>query len=173
MKRGLRLKTNIVLVSLCNDMTKYVSKRLAKKMEMYYLDTDELLKYSLQNEGDIKNLCGEQYLIDLKKKVLSNIFDYDSSLIYLPFALFIENDFAKKLKKNSNIVYLSLEKEDYKSILTGGKKKLSKDKNVEFIAYDIRNEFCNKNCDVCVKLSSPSFEYAYEKTKRSIDEYLL
>jgi len=167
------LKTNIVLVSLCNDMTKFVSKRLAKKMEMYYLDTDELLEYNLQNERDIKKLCGEQYLNKLKKKVLSNIFDYDSSLIYLPFALFLENDNAENLKKNSNIVYLSLGKEDLKSLLMADKTTLDNDEKVELIAFDIRNEFCKKNCDVCVKLSSPNFENAFEKARKSINDYLL
>ncbi|NCB48427.1 MAG: hypothetical protein EOM55_02205 [Clostridia bacterium] len=167
------MKTNIVLVSLCNEMSKFVSKRLAKKMEMYFLDTEELLKYNLQNEKDIKNLCGEKYLDSLKNKVLSSVFDYDNSLIYLPFALFLENDNAKKLKKNSNIVFLALEKKDYKSLLLGGKEVLSDEKKVEFLAFDIRNEFCKKNCDLCVKLSSTNFEFAFDKAKKCIDDYLL
>lgn len=154
-------------------MTKFVSKKLAKEMEMYFLDTDEFIEYNLQNSDDVKNICGEQYLNKLKKKVLKDIFDYDASLIYIPFSLFIEDDNSKNLKKKGNIVYLQIEKEDYKSLLLKGKKTLSDDKEVELLAYDIRNEFCKNNSDIVVKLSSPSFEMAVFKAKKSIDEYLL
>ncbi len=165
------MKTNILLLSLCNDLSKFVSRRLANDMEMYYLDTDALLKYNIGDESNVEKLCGEQYLNKLKKKVLSDISDFDASFIYMPYALFLENDNANKLRRRSNIVYLKLSKADYISVLK--KNKNAKEAEVEMLGFDIRDEFLDKNCDICVKLSSPSYEDATFTTKKRIDKYLL
>jgi shikimate kinase len=154
-------------------MSKFVSKKLSKDIGMYFLDTDELLKYNLQNEKDIKNICGEDYLQKLKSKVLGDVFDYENSLIYMPFSLFLEGSNAKKLRVHSHVVFLEIKKEDYKNLLRGNKKILSKEDKVNLTAYDLRNEFCKQNCDICVKLNSADFAEAFQQSLRKINDFLL
>lgn len=167
------MKTNIVLVSLHGDLAKKSAKQLSDKLDMYFLDAEELLKYNLQNETEIKKICGEKYLKKLKTKVLSSVYDYENSLVHLPIALFLEDQNAEKLRKKSNIVYLQILKKDFKNFLLKGKNALSKTEEVEFLAFDFRNEFCQKHSDIIVRTSSFDHKEVCEKALKAIDKYLV
>ncbi len=167
------MKTNIVLVSLHGDLAKKSAKRLADKMDMYYLDVEELLKYNLESETEIKKLCGQPYLAKQKTKVLSSVYDYENSYIYLPVALFLEGLNAEKLRKKSNIVFLQVEKKGFKKFLLKGRNDLSKTAQVEVLAFDLRNDFCKKHSDIIVKISDLNQKEVYEKTLKAIDKYLV
>ena len=64
------MKTNLVVVSLIDSMTKQVASKLANDFDLYFADINDILEYNLFNAGDIEKNCGLEYLNKLKQKTI-------------------------------------------------------------------------------------------------------
>ncbi len=127
---------NIVIVSLDDKFNKNVSSLLADKLEMFFADTKELIEYDLINPKDVLQKCGIEYFKKREKKVVENISLYEGTIISIPFDLF--KDYFYLFEK-SIIIYLELPEG-----------KISN--SINHIAYQNRNEYLVKHCDIKINL---------------------
>ena len=62
------LKHNFILITLADLEIKRVSSLLAKQLEYYYLNTEELIDYELYDKKKMFEVCGVDYLDNQIKK---------------------------------------------------------------------------------------------------------
>ena len=79
------MKTNITIISLLSDFSKDVSKALADKLEMYYVDVQGLMEFNLINDDEVVKLCGADYLETLQAKAIKEVSGYDNAVISVDF----------------------------------------------------------------------------------------
>jgi len=168
------LKTNIVLVSLNNQLSKKIGEKLSKDYDLYFADIKDILQYNLQNEAEIESICGVEYLNNLKEKTIKDVSTYENTLITLPYELFIWNNNYEYLKKYSTIVYLK----QPKSLLVKEKNKIEDNleksqQEVLLTAFEGHNQLCEENSDVTIDIVKDDFVTNYKKIKKVLDNYYL
>lgn len=129
---------NIVLVSLAEKFCKGVTVLLAEKLDMYNIDTKDMVVYDLINPKEVLEKCGLEYLKKRERGVVSSICGFQNSVISINFDLFMDN---YDLFENSYICYLHLPLE-----LTEGK--------INLIDYEFRDKFLIEHTDLKVSLKN-------------------
>ncbi len=168
------MKTNIVLVSLLDDLNKEVSIKIAKDFDLYLADMSEILEYNLMNAEEIKTVCGEDYLNSLKNKAIKDVATYENTLISISYGLFVDKDNIEVLKKYGTIVYLKFTKEaikDHYKSLTNKEDLL--DAELKLDMYKERNAMCEQYSDLVIELSKDDYDFCCKKIKKVLDKYYL
>lgn len=168
------MKTNLVVVSLIDSMTKQVASKLANDFDLYFADINDILEYNLFNAGDIEKNCGLEYLNKLKQKTIKEIGSYENTLISISNNLFIADDNAQNLKKYGTVVFLNYSKQiihNYINALSSQEEKNTF--NVMMLAYNEIIKLCHENCDIEISLTKQDFDTNYKKIKKVIDKYYI
>ena len=77
------MKSNITFIALNNSFKKNIAKQLAEKLEMFYIDINELINYNLHNVAEVISLAGLEYYNEVETKTVASISSYENSLITL------------------------------------------------------------------------------------------
>lgn len=104
----MKLKKNIVnllIVSLDDKFSKNVAKELSDRLDMYYVDTKEMIAYELINPKEILQKCGYEYLKSREKNVIKSISNFENTIISISFDIYKE---YFDLFNKSIIIYLIL-----------------------------------------------------------------
>lgn len=168
------MKTNIVLVSLLDDVNKEISVKIAKDFDLYLADMAEILQYNLMNEDEIKSVCGEDYLNGLKNKAIKDVATYENTLISISYGLFIDKENIEVLKKYGTIVYLKFTKdaiENYYKSLSSKEELL--DAQLKLDMYQERNALCEQYSDLVIELTKVDYDSCCKKIEKVLDNYYL
>ncbi len=138
-----KLSDSILIVSLNEIEGKSLAQDLANTLNLHYASCKEILEYDLFDSGAILEKCGIAYLNKREKSIMKDISMYENSLIFISYDL---------LQNNLRI----FEKIYPKIFLKFPKRKLSKNDTINLIAYEERNSFLSKFCDLSVEVSSSS-----------------
>ena len=80
-------KSNLVVVGLCEDLTKKIAEKLSSELNLYLADFGAIVEYEIENEQQVAKLCGIEYLEHLKSKIFDDVVQFENSLIYFPFSV--------------------------------------------------------------------------------------
>ena len=130
--KALKNIINFVIVSLDDKFSKNVSYDLSTRIEMFNVDTKEMILYELINPKEILQKCGYEYLKKRERGVVKNVSQFENTTISISFDLFKEYcDFFDK----SIIIYLRLPKEKTRTVPNK-------------ISYQARDEFLSSKADI-------------------------
>lgn len=116
-KGNIVLKSNITLIALCNEFKNEIANKLADRLDMFFVNINDLIKYDLLNIKEVISIAGLDYYNKIETKTVKAISSYENSLITLDLDTFFNNDNYKLLKTSSLFIYLRINFEDYKKIL--------------------------------------------------------
>ena len=106
------MKTNIALVCLFNNYSRNVSKLLGDKLDMFYVDVEDMLDFELGDVEHIRDVLGdkegENYISKSRNKVIESVCSFENTIITIdPSALF-EKKTYKKVTQSCFVVYLQI-----------------------------------------------------------------
>ncbi len=110
--------SNLVIACLREDIKQQVVKVLADKMEMYYADIDELVKYEVINPQDVIDKVGVEYLQQLIDKQVYNISTYENTIITASDNVLTSSKNILALKTSSLIILIKIPFKAYKKYVT-------------------------------------------------------
>ena len=168
------MKTNIIIVGSIYNKTKEISEFLANKFDLYYANVEDIISYRLFNADDIKKKCGEGYFKKLKKDIISEIGNFENTLICIKNSLFLDKDNTEKLIKYGTVVFLDFSKNIFESIIKSSKNEEDKKAlQVEEITFEEKEELCKKYSDVSIELNKDNFESNCKQVKKILEKYFL
>lgn len=143
------LKTNIILVGFNESTIKETAKRLAKYFDLYFADVEALIEYYLTNsEKTIENLCGIEYLNELKDHIMFEISHYENSFIYLPLSVFASDSNCEKLSQNGYVVFVNGKQRDIHNYIASKNRLTDQEKKVLLLSLQNRLDFCKSHSDL-------------------------
>jgi len=169
------LKTNLVIVSLCDKATKEIAAKLAKEYDLYFADVGDILEYNLFNADEIEKNCGIDYLNKLKQKTIKEIGTYENTLISVPYGIFVSDQNYKYFEKYGTIIFFDYSKaavEKYIENATLTQKNLNELK-VMLIAFEETEKICLESSNAKIDLNKIDFDQNYKKIKKFLDKYYL
>lgn len=106
------MKSNIALICLFNNYSRNVSKVLGDKLDMFYVDVEDMLDFELGDIEHIKQTLGDKeganYIKKCQNRVVDNVCDFENTIVTIdPMALFEKQNFAK-ISQKCFIVYLQI-----------------------------------------------------------------
>lgn len=140
------LKNNILLLCLSGKYARKIGEKLANKLEMFFVDVNDILEYNLVNNSMLQNFGIEYYKKEQRKVVLS-ISQYENSLVTGNMNLFFENDVIEKYLPNFTTIYLKFEKESLKKI------EIDFELKNTHIAFEEEDKICSHVADIIANLT--------------------
>lgn len=99
---------NIVLVGFMGTGKTAIGKLLAKKLEMKYISTDELIEHKERRSiNDIFKKSGEPYFRRVEKEVVKKVGELDKFIIDAGGGVVLDKENVQNLKKNGKIICLT------------------------------------------------------------------
>lgn len=106
------MKTNITLICLLPNYSKNVSKLLGEKLDMFYVDVDEMVEFEL---GDVEHIMqslgskdGRKYIRESETRVVKNVSSFENTVITMnPMRMFSNRNLGR-ITKGSYVVYLQI-----------------------------------------------------------------
>lgn len=151
------MKKNICIIGLSNTFTKNIAKRLADRLEMFYADINELLKFDLLDVDQAKELTSSKYIQKLESKKIKTVASYENTVITLDYSALTNNDNYEIIKNDCLIIYLKTTKEFYKKSLQ--EQELTKSqKTININLYKDRDYISSKVSDIIIKLNAKNID---------------
>ena len=139
------IKKNVAIVCLDNNDAKKISKKIAEKLNMIFADIDDIISQKISEQDSTEtNLEG---LKDAQKALFEEMENFDNTVICCNVEFLTKDNNLETIKKCSKIIYLKCQKTE-----------IIQD-NLSFnlgYAFDIENEFCEKNADFVVEIAKNS-----------------
>ena len=167
------MKTNITFICLLQNYSKNVAKLVCDKLDMYFVDVEDMLEFELGDETHILNMLGnkkgKKYMKETEVKVIKRIASFENTLVCIePTTLFSNKNFDR-LKKTSYIVYLQISPkflqkraEDSKDII---------DEKLLTIAFTEKDKMYVDNSDIVLNCSTYKEKKAFKKLIAAINSF--
>lgn len=166
------MKTNLVIIGWDEKATKNLAKQISTSFDKIYADVEDLLEYYLtDSQTNIKQLCGVEYLDELKSKIMKEISNYDNAVIYLPLYLFVSQDNWKVLSKNAFIIFIDIKDCLIKDMYVSDP---LPQQQIALKTLTLRNriDFCRLKCDCKITCNVADFNKSYKTISQTIKKYL-
>lgn len=111
------LKKNLTIIALNTEFKKTIAKKLAKELDMLFVDVNEFVKYDLIDINQIIKTAGLEYYNKQETKAICMMKEYENALITLNNSTFFCNDNFKILMDFSVFIYLRVKFDDFKTLL--------------------------------------------------------
>ena len=134
-----------LIVGLVDDFIDQLSADLAYDNNLYYLNVENLINYSILEKQKLIDTCGVEYFKKQEEKIISSLKDYENIIACIKYSTFVE--YCDKLRGIFNIVYFEI---DEKNIKENKRNKLATE-NLNRIAFAERDKFLKNNCDITLK----------------------
>ena len=113
------MKTNSALVCLFNNYSRNVSKLLGDKLDMFYVDVEDMLDFELGDIEHIKDVLGDvegaNYINRSREKVIESICGFENTVITMDPSVLFESKTYKKVSNSCYIVYLQISPKYFES----------------------------------------------------------
>ena len=143
------MRNNILFVGLDYAFTGKVAIKISEITDMFFLDVNKLIEYSLIDIKNVEVVCGVNYLNNQKKSIAQGVAKYENTISNFPQSLFLTRGVASKLKQSCVIVYIKLPKNKIKKISP-----------MDLIVYDEINETLQRRADIVINCQSKNIEDA-------------
>ena len=104
------MDSRIVLVGLDNQLVKDISNALADKLNMFFLDIDDLIKYNFASQEETIAKVGIDYYEKQIKRLAIGACDYENTVIYCPYDLLLDEEIMLNFKSKTKIIFLNIPK---------------------------------------------------------------
>lgn len=166
------MKTNITIISLLSDFSKDIGKLLSDKLEMYYVDIQELMEFNLVNDEEVIKLCGVEYLNKLQAKTVADVSGYDNAVITIDYKFLVHKKNIENLKVRSSIIYLATNQKTFLKLFDKYKtEENEKDDVVELAVFDEHDEYLRKISDIVIDIDKATDKGVVKKIIKTIEKY--
>lgn len=141
----------IVIVSLCDRLTKSVGKKLSQHLGMIFCDTKDLVEYDLIDKKAVEKLCTKEYLEKEEKKVISQIASFENVTVAINYDYLVHH--INILKAKGLVVFVNLPKKYVKE----------KSNVVNFISYDERTKTLKNISTLTVNVRNTNVDFVCNK----------
>ena len=149
------MKTNIALVCLFNNYSRNVSKFLGDKLDMFYVDVEDMLDFELGDVEHIRDVLGdkegENYINKSRNKVIESVCTFENTIITMDPTVLFEQKTYKKVSNSCYIVYLQISPKYFASKAKSSKDNIPND--VLGIAFSEREKQYVDGSDIVVDCS--------------------
>ena len=106
------MQTNITLFCFLNQYSKNVAKILADKLDMFYVDFQELLEFDLVDAGHIIKTLGKRdgakYINGIEQKTVTKVNEFENTVITISPQKLFSDKTPEAFRKSSFFVYLQM-----------------------------------------------------------------
>lgn len=160
------MKQNIAIISLVDNFSSKIAESLSLSLGMYYANLEDIIAYEILNMDEIKEKCGEEYLENLKKKVVGDVLEYENAVISLPLSICSKYNLTKTAFDKTLVIYLKFSKEEFDKI-----RKKNYDGKVRAIAFATRDKYLAQNSDIIIPVTNFGQVQNIKKIKREVVAY--
>lgn len=146
------MKTNIAILSVNNNFAKKLAESMSNKLDMFFADFSDLVKYYFVTE-EAMELASFEYLEKKEKGVLKEICNYSNAILTIPINKLNSLNGWEKIKETALTVFLKLSD----SVLI---KTMKDQKDIEALikietsVLKDRNLIYAKNCDITLDIEN-------------------
>lgn len=167
------MKTNIALICLLDNYSKNVSKILSEKLEMFYVDVEEMVQFELGDERHILNtlgqLEGKKYIEDCETRVVKNVTSFENTVICINPTTMFSNENFKQIIKTSYVVYLQIAPKYFEQRCKYSGDYI--DEELNSIAFTDRDKSYVQKSDIVLNCSALKEQKAVKKLLKSINKF--
>lgn len=146
--------TNITILALNNNLKKIISKSLAKKLDMFYLDIPDIIKFDLETYSKIMNVNGVDFYNKLENDAFKRACAFENTVITTELDLINKDNNFALLKASSLIIYLKLDYEFYKEKLIEERPRSNiYEENLKLIVFNERNKIMSDYSDIVINVT--------------------
>lgn len=150
----------VIIVSLCDKLTKEIAKQLAQCLDMMFCDTKDLIEYELIDRDSLKKISSKEYLDEAEQKVIKHIASFEGVCVGINYDYFFR--YAEILRKKSVIVFLNLPKTYVKNNAN----------SIEYISYEKRTQSLQKLTNLTINLRKTEANFVCLKIIEKLGELL-
>ena len=101
------MKKNLALIGMSGTLKSTVGRRLAKKLQLLFIDTDDMIEFETgRSIPEIFELAGEDYFRSLERKLVASLSDYDGAVISTGGGVGADDENMRALSEHCTVVWL-------------------------------------------------------------------
>ena len=154
------MRSNVLVVGLDNQFVKKIAYELSKKVDMFFLDINDLIEYRISNKESMQALCGIEYYERELRKVVCSALEFENTIINFPYAYVLNMEYFNVIK-NSKIIFLNISKQKLECL--NRKKNTSNKLTTELLAYEELVEVLQKRSSEIVDVNKCNVEELVNK----------
>jgi len=167
------MKTDIAFICLLPNYSKNISKLLGEKLDMFFVNVEEMLEFELGDVEHILSVLGDKdakkFMRETETKVIKRIASFDNTIISInPMTLFSNRNFDR-INKTSYVIYLQISPKYFKA-----RAELSEDdidEKLLNIAFTERDKIYVDKSDMVVNCSTLKEKKAVKKLLSTINKF--
>ncbi|MGD9901173.1 MAG: shikimate kinase [Spirochaetales bacterium] len=165
------MESNITLLMPLNNYKKKIIKLLANKLDMFYVDVEELLEFDIIDKDKAVLTAGQDYVNKLENKLVKTVSEYNNTIITLPYSLLNKTTHFNRLKDNSIIIGVSFSQEDYFKLLKKEKTLTENQIKLEKVVFNERNELMKNMSELFIECDTTIQRDVIRQILLAIDRY--
>ena len=167
------MKTNIALICLLENYSKSVAKQLAERLEMFYVNVDEMVEFELGDENHILETLGDtaghKYIEECENKVVKNVTTFENTVICMnPAEMFTQDNFDK-ITSTSYVIYLQISPKYFEQRCKFSGDYI--DESLNEISFTERDKDYVDKSDIVLNCSTYKKKKAVKKLLKSINKF--
>lgn len=164
--------TNITILALNNSFKKTISKLLAKNLDMFYLDTSDIIKFDLEAYNKIVNTNGIDFYTKLENDAFKKTCGFENTVITTELSLINRDKNFELLKNTSLIIYLKLDYDFYKEKLIEERPRSNiYEENLNLIVFNERNQILLNYSDIVINVTHKNEKKLVSLIIKEIQKY--
>lgn len=164
------MKKNICIIGLATNFTKAISKLLSDKLEMFYADVNDLLKFDLLDIKEVEKVSGKDYILKQETSKVKTVSTYENTVITVSYNSLVQNKNYEFFKPNTLVIYAKLTPMLYEQAIK--QDKLTKNqRTIATTVFSDRNKFCEQISNLTVELKSLNASEEVERIFASIKKH--
>ena len=101
------MKKNLALIGMSGTLKSTVGRRLAKKLQLLFIDTDDMIEFETgRSIPEIFELAGEDYFRSLERKLVASLSDYDGAVISTGGGIGADDENMRALSEHCTVCLL-------------------------------------------------------------------
>ena len=157
---------NVLIVGLLEGDLKTIGLNLAERLDFFYLNSEDMISYSLYDKVEMGKVCGLKYQKEEERKVIFGLNSFERTVISMSYETFSNN--IDSISSSNCIFYLRQTQNVFNKRLEEIKKNCINDEKINKyeisqLVFKQRDNYLKKNCNFVIK-------YDITKLVKLIDE---
>ena len=167
------MKTNIALICLLNNYNKEVANILSEKLEMFFVNIDEMVEFELGDADRILETLGDKeglgYIKKCEDKIVANVANFDNTIISLNPTTMFSNQNFEKISETSYVIYLQIAPKYFEARAKYSADVL--DKELNEVNFTDRDKLYVEKSDMVLNCSTLREQKAVQKLTKIIKKF--
>ncbi len=167
------MKTNIALICLLNNYNKEVANILSEKLEMFFVNIDEMVEFELGDADRILETLGDkeglEYIKKCEDKIVANVANFDNTIISLNPTTMFSNQNFEKISETSYVIYLQIAPKYFEARAKYSADVL--DKELNEVNFTDRDKLYVEKSDMVLNCSTLREQKAVQKLTKIIKKF--